>query len=285
MRNLPKTIGLLLSLCAAPALQASLVVNFDTDTNGTGTLAARISQQNIDIDGDSLNDDSRQLFGFNNIGGASWSTGASYAGPALYGGFIGESLNVANRTTGDYGLSPFNLRWQPTGTNESGRLHIAVLFDAGGSFLFDAGAAGTSFMQVSGNDGGAMPRFENLGQARWLVRDGSTLYVSQTLIANDAGGRVLDSAEMENQLWAVYSPADAYAFNLSLTFDTPTNAFSDLNAFGLITYKAENTAVRHWLSFTEFKVDAVAVPEPATIALLLGFCALGLAAARRRARR
>lgn len=41
-----------------------------------------------------------------------------------------------------------------------------------------------------------------------------------------------------------------------------------MNAFGLIVYKTALDQTRSWISFAEFKVDAVPVPEPASLALL-----------------
>lgn len=165
----------------AVSAQSALVVDYDVDTNGTGSLAARTVFPNLDLDGDTLNDDSRVLRAFTDVGGTPWSTGAGYVGPTLFGGAIGESFNNPNRNFGDYGL--LNIRYQPNATNESGRVHMALIFDASQTGLtFDTGGSGTSSMTVFGNGGAGvnMTRFENLGDVRWLVRNGTSFYVSNT---------------------------------------------------------------------------------------------------------
>lgn len=245
----------------------SIVVNYDADTNGTGSLATRTLTQSIDLDGDLANDDSRVSRSFSDLGGSPWSTGASYLGPALFGGFSGEALD-GNKNTDDYSLTAFNLRYQ-TSSPASGRLQLALLFQASEEGLrFDE----TSSMVISGNGGASagLSRFENLGQVHWMVRNGTNFYVSNTLIGNaNAGTRTLDATELAGELWALYDPQEAANFTLSLTFDTPTSSLKNLNGFGLMVYKPAFTSVRHWLGFSEFKVDAVPVPESSSLALLV----------------
>ena len=204
---------------------------------------------------------------------------------ALYGGFPGEAYNNPSRNTGTYALdtSGFQLRYQPNGTGETGRSTMALVFEASqGGLSFD----GDSFMRIGGGTvwqtDAALPRHENLGDTRWLVRDGSTYYVSETQFTNSADGRSLTGAEIAATNWAIFNPADAYAFNLALNFNVEASTFTDLNAFGVTTYKTAIDQGRTWLQFTQFEV--VAVPEPTTVALFLGLGSLGLVMWRRRGR-
>lgn len=252
---------------ASSAATASLVVDFDTDTNGSGSLATRTVFPNLDLSGNGDDDDSRVARAFTDVGRTPWSTGASYTGPTLYGGLVGESLGISNRNIAGYALTPFDVRYQTTGDGETGRLHMVLLFEANQTGLtFDTGPGGTSSMVLSGDNGGSINRFDALGEVRWVVRNGSDIFVSESLISNTVGGRVLDAEELADEMWAVYDPADGFAFNLTLNFDTPTSALTNMNAFGVMTYKEDFTPSRHWFQFREFKVSAI--PEPASLALL-----------------
>ncbi len=280
-----------LAIVAAVAMTAgwasgALVVNFDTESGVSG-LAARTMVQNQDLDGDSSNDDSYVYFGFNNPGGTAWSSVSGHY--ALYGGFRGEAFNNNNRNTGDYSMDATNgfyLRYQPNATGETGRVVMMPFFYAAPSpqpyKLTDAG----NYLQVSGNSNGAMGRFENFEQARWMVRNGTTFYVSQTSIANtNVGTRTLDSTELASEMWAVLDPASAYGFTIgTLNFNTPTSALNNLNGFGMFLYSPTPSQSRRWIGFTEFRVDATPIPEPGSVGLLLGAGGL-LMVMRRRLRR
>jgi hypothetical protein len=288
MMNLPKCLILTLAstgLAAFAQAQITAVAFYSTDTNSP--LAARTTNFNIDLDGDSVNNDSRVFFGFNNPGDAAWSSNTTGNFPyALYGGFMAESYGNPTRNLGTYALGAggFALRYQPDSAGESGRLTTALVFEASRDDLsFDS----NSFMRIGGGNvwqtDANLGRFDNLGSARWLVRNGSTYYVSETLVANSVDGRLLSGAEIAATNWAVYNPADAYAFNLNLNFNVASSTFEDLNAFGIMTYKTAIDTTRSWLEFTQFEV--VAVPEPSTYAALFGLFALACVALRRRLRK
>jgi len=242
-------VGAVVWVFAAGRASATLVVDFDPATYGTGTLrGGNPTAQTLDLDNDGTADDCRTTRAFTDPGETSWSTDKSatglYTGPTLYGGVVGEGINLKKQFDA-YALTSFAIRWQTNGTDQSGRLHIAVVFAADSDGLsFDTGEGGTSSMTIA-NNGGDLSRFDFLGDARWLVRNDTTYYVSQTTIANNSAGRTLDATELANEMWAVYSPEDAFDFNLSLSFDTATSSLTDMNAFGLITYKEDFTAVRH----------------------------------------
>jgi hypothetical protein len=248
-------LGLAVLLAAAPAF-ATLVVNYDVASYGTGTLAAYSSGN----DGTTW----WNQRAFTDPGGTKWSSGAGYTGPALYGGIRGETQGGAKVGYDGYALTPFDIRYQTTTTGLTGRLEMALVFDSGQTGLrFD----GTSSLMLGRSGYTTLERFESLADVRWLVRNGSTYYVSQSLIANTTAGLTETSSELAGEMWAVYNPADAAAFSLSLTFDTPSSSLTNLNAFGVMTYKSSFSAVRSWLKFNQFHADAI-IPEPATMSLL-----------------
>jgi hypothetical protein len=204
-------------------------------------------------------------------------TGGGYAAQPFYGGIFGEEYvdtggfddrKISNDdTNGDY----FNLRFQTTGSSgQSGRVHMAVFFDKG-DFLAGADASPVSFDSASSlSFAPDIARLENLGEVHWLVRNATQFYVSQTLVADSADGRLLDGTELAAEMWAAYDPTAAFNMDFdqaSASFTTATSAFTDITAVGFMVDKDTFTASRHWLQFRDFEVDAV--PEPGCAALLV----------------
>lgn len=266
-----KSLLTLIPILTASSLfaQVNAVRFFAPDTNSN--LANRTTNFNIDLSGNDEDDDSQVFFGFNDIGDTAWSTNTTGDYPyALYGGFIGETHGNSNRNLGTYSLnsSGFQFRYQPDNEGESGRLTIAIVFESSQTGLqFDS----NSYLRIGGGNtwqtDASLDRYENLGETRWLVRNGSTYYVSETQFNNsNAAGRLLDGADIAATNWAVYDPSDAFDFNLSLNFNTSSSSLTDLNAFGVITYKDALESNRKWLQFRQF--EAVAIPEPGTLVLV-----------------
>jgi len=241
MRNRHGFVITMMGLAAWMGLETALgavVVRFYRNDPITQGFGAKPSATVVDLDGDGP-DDSQVKRDFTHPGESPWGVGDYFT---LFGGGIGQCLNSTSLTFGDYSLSStygFNLRYQTTGTGQSGRLHLALVFPASQQDLsFDLSPGSTSFMRISGDNDGSLGRFENLGAVRWLVRNGTDYYVSQSTITNTAGGRRLDAAELASEMWARYDPSAAFAFQLNLQFDTPTSQLTRLNAFGIVAYDA-----------------------------------------------
>lgn len=140
----------------------------------------------------------------------------------------------------------------------------SIAFDAASQFAVTLTNAATSAM--------------NNAQARWLVRDGSTIYLSQVFFAPTDGSYsyspYIDGTSDGN--WAVYTPS-----GLSMNFDQTgafnSHKFTDITAVGIYFESDvhENTGQPYRWSIPGFSVTA-AVPEPASL-LMLGAVAAGAA--------
>lgn len=140
-----------------------------------------------------------------------------------------------------------------------------ISFDASSQFAMSLTNAPTSAM--------------NNAQARWLVQDGSTIYLSQVAFAPTNGNYTYNPfVDATNDgMWAVYAPS-----GLNINFDQvgaafANHKFTDITAVGVYFESDvhENTGQPFGWSIPGFSVSAV--PEPASL-LLIGSTGIGLAA-------
>ena len=176
-------------------------------------------------------------------GSAAFLTSGSYSGPNIYGVLQGnlDSLSGAganaidprlanNLVNGAFTLDCLDWRVNGTGEAGCGMLYIeSTDWDVPGSF--DA-VAGTAKLTI-GNQLLA-PNNMNL---RAAIRNGSTWYVSQTLISGNGGdGTPLVVNDIGSESWAEITLADLSSTALMedpTTFTTTNNAaFTNINAVG-----------------------------------------------------
>ncbi|MCD8483139.1 MAG: PEP-CTERM sorting domain-containing protein [Verrucomicrobia bacterium] len=279
-----KSILALTALLSAYACNAQItVVSYAPETYGTGIMANRTVTGNLDLNGDSINTDSRVTFRSAAFGGSgTFSTGAGYTGPVLQAFLKGEAINVNNKNLDNPTLTPFAVRYQTNSAGQSGRFTMGLLFESQYNAKPVSFGEGSSMTIAGTGSGGLFSNFDSLGAVRWMVSNNDTVYVSQTLIANNnTGGRVLDETELSSEMWAVLNVQNAFDFNLgTLNFDTPTEALTDLTGFGIFMYRDSFEQVRTWIGFNTFEV--VAIPEPSTYVALFGLSALGIVVWQRR---
>jgi len=248
---------------ALPATGAILVdYNHDDGQAGGNLNQPNTIQTGVELGGGLGADSLRRITLADNSPDPWSSTAGDYVGPAY--SIVWEGIELNGTGAWDSRDSnPLSIRYQTNGTGQAGNFHLAVFFEASSATL---DATSSFFAQIQ--------RSESVGTLRWLVRDGSTFYVSDATLSG--GSNTLDNgAGLLTTNWAVHDLATTANFDAdNASFSTLSTAFTDLNAFGLIADKDSLTATRHWFEMQDFTVDAVPVPEPSTYAILAGFAVL-----------
>jgi len=211
---------------------------------------------------------------------------SNYTGPNFYGGFRFSSSNVDgiisrnqirdNGTADRIYLQPFSAS---TFDGSTLSFHAAYIFkqeDFNTGFTFGSNTIdGLSF-----TNGGF-----NAGTARFIVEVGDTYYVSNTTSGNGPGDFSLDSIDLATETWAVYDPATEIDFDQgAATFNLL--ALNNVTAVGLYTEHdsfTNSNSTPFGLGIEGFTVTGI--PEPSSLALILGLGVTGFAAMRRRPRR
>ncbi len=260
-----------LSLCLAAGASADIVVNYDSSTQDGGNMNQPSITSGLELGGGASND-ARGVITLADNDGNPWSNPAGdYTGPAYKIVWEGIALNES-ATWDTRDSNPINIRYQTTGSgpdgvansgDDGGNMHLAIFFETESVSLDASSSLFVDFARTQST-------------TRWLVRNGSTFYVSQSTLGGDT--TLDDAAGLLSEMWAEIDLAAGADFDQdTATYSTSTAALTDLTAFGLHVDKDDITSTRHWLEVRQFTVDAV--PEPATMSLLaLG----GLAVLRRR---
>lgn len=210
----------------------------------------------LDLDGDGSANDSRHSYPFRLD--VPLSPSAGYLQQPFFGGITQEIFNgyiaLSERRVMD---NFFNDRISVRGGGSSGRParmgHIFFWqkgdFHGAGDRYPVAFGAGASLL-LSG-----ISSFENLGQGRWLVREGNQFYLSEVAMAPVSGTARLDFAAGGDGLWAPVDPAAGFAYNpTALAYEQMT--FREVTAVGFWTWREVPTEARQWLAFSNFQVEA-----------------------------
>ncbi|GEM_PF-3546168 len=280
-----KTIHLLtliVSTAVSTSLVADVVIHYDGDNNnyGTGTL--------------NLNDTAGSGYSTSSIAPSS-----GYTGPAFYGGTelvgttlptyaVSDTLNWTGETLGNDLIA-----WSVNGVDANDTVFGTFVFDSSVDFQLDSSSQFyINSRRQGGRDlGGTTPGL------RWVLRDATSgdLYISELLNQNFAAGyeetadifttsttSTYTEADPETLNWFNYAPAgtDISTIGSSASIDFNSATFDQA---GFWYANTRNVSGGLAMGFGQFAVDAVAIPEPSTFALvgLTGLAAL-FAARRRR---
>ena len=205
-----------------------------------------IKTSGLDIDNDGMSDDASVEYPFSTT--TPLSPLDTYTGPVIYGGIIALKTNSTNASFSDNkignnssGNDAFQLRFQ-----SEGNLHAAFYFDKS-SFLSGGDTASVSFDALS-SVVFSTNRFENLGDVRWLVKEGNNFYVSEV-----TGNKFLSfTSNSSDGNWATYNPGSDLNFDQNNAVFSPQN-FSDIQGIGLLIDKDDISNSRHWIEFDSFE--------------------------------
>ncbi|RRJ96483.1 hypothetical protein Ga0100231_024330 [Opitutaceae bacterium TAV4] len=212
-------------------------------------------------------------------------TSTNYHGPAFYGGFRISSTNrdvtVSAYLRNNVSASldgPFITVNRLTGSPNWASDPIS----AQGVLMFDLERpASVDGFNISVTDFGSA--VTNTA-ARWVVKVGDNYYVSNStfIIPNSIGDR--SSGSLSEVTWALYNPATDLAFSAAGASFTSLS-LTNVTAIGVQFQRTESltstSSAGFAFAFTKLEVTGAFIPEPSTLALLLGLLALGVPALRR----
>lgn len=227
---------------------------------------------------------------------AQLSTG--YTGPTFYGGAQSiryDSFGTSsageivmriqdNGATGDYMRVRIREPYTSSGLWEAVNVTLFTksnFLNGGSSATIGLDSSSSFFLDFTTALGTTGTR----GDFRFVVQNGSQLYVSNTVYANNgAGTATLSGSALLNETWAAYNPTSS---DLRL----PTSSFSaqTLNnitgvgfAWSVNNFGGNVNGGDAQFGVDRFSFAASPIPEPSSFAALAGLGALGLVATRRR---
>lgn len=238
---------------------ADVIVQFESTTYVTADQPygrGWTSEGGTDANGDGDGDD--DYIAFNTT--TPFSPAANYTGPTFYGGWVAEGARdvrgnsgVADQTDND------------AGSNDSAIMVELEQIDRGviaflkSDFLNGGDTGPVTFDATSSLTFEASNLYGN-NTIRLLVRDGSDWYIGETHLGNSA------SFNPANENFAPFALAEGdkkIEFTGS-TYNVSGATFTDVTAVG--TYHVNSPRSKSGVS--TFAIDAVVIPEPATLALL-----------------
>ncbi len=238
------------------------IINFNSDNYVTTSRLLRDSNEIItpvDLDGDG-DDDSTCEYPYSDT--SPLSPTIDYYGPDIYGGVRGRAINSTTMPFNDNHLTNgtpdrINIRYQPP-TGVTADFHM-VLYITKDDFENVADTQTVHFDESSIMN---LNLPYAISPMRWLVRDGSTFYVSEETFSGSAVRYFLTDTDGN---WAIYNPDIDIDFN-SDTASFLTRDFSNITAVGFIIDLDTYTPDRLWIQMTKFTVKAAIQGDTAVTA-------------------
>jgi hypothetical protein len=270
-------IGVVLGL--AGIAQATVVFNFD----GATANAATSNQTIVGGPGSIAANSSVTLTRAYNTSTPLLSSGGTYTGQSVYGGFSGTYSNTSGTAFNpNFVVLQYNnsagtaedLRSADTftGGQISRAVNLAFLFGTTtntGTYKFDANSV------LTAKHGSTLTGTAN---ARWVVVANGTTYLSESSF-NPGGSSTTTLNDPDTINWAAWNPSADMTFG-SLSYITLGSSLNNITLAGVaVNYTAADSAGSGRYILQQFTADVI--PEPATVGML-GLGALITLALRRR---
>ena len=219
---------------------------------GTKAFRSKTTTGGVDLDGDGPDDFIVEIpFDLTQP-----ISGSGQVGTSFHGGLRTTERNAASNWA-DAGTLGSALGWRVQPASGAAVTTHGVLFVDKGEFLNRAHLRPVTFDATSTVKLAGITRLEQLGQVRWLVRDGAQFYVSQATITPVSGAATLTFASAGNHgQWAAWTvPGDMNFDATGAVFAQRT--FANVTAVGLVMDNDTPSTSRHWLEFADFEVVGV----------------------------
>lgn len=268
-------LSIALVLGSMPASKAALVVNYN---NPVSTINPARAADTITTSSHTWDfSDSALLF-----------DGDSAQGQDVYGGYSATSTALNGTTT--LAMAGTALTSQTTKT-ASGSItaRLFLLYEVEDFIGYTVGNTYTFDQTVSSSFTNAANRTNNSGSS-YIIRDGSTYYISNTLtptigISGTSDGTQLLWAVFNVANWANYgqvNPGTSQSLNLGFTAASFTaQTFTNVTGVGFIAAASRANTNNILFSTSDFQVNLTVVPEPNVAALLGGLGMLAMFSRRR----
>lgn len=242
----------------------SIFASFGGDSVDVSQDFPRGFEIRLDLDGDLAEDDYLKGHTFSATEPISHS---DVRGTALYGGLALQSIdgqaNLAERRIKNTGNpDEISIRLQAEDAPGGALLRGLLYLDQSG-FLGNAHSQRVTFGPGSALRVRTTTHWDALGTTRWLIRDGTTFYVSETpaLITSRMTASLVFSSAATHGRWAIYDPAA----NPDLDFDQvaavfATHQFTDVTAIGLFFERDTYADSRAWLTIDAMEATGLIGP-------------------------
>jgi len=214
------------------------------------------------------------------------SPSSGYTGPTYYGGFEFSSSTVngiiSREGIRDYAAADpiYYQSYNADGWEGSElSLHLAVLFKQEDWLSgHQSGANSVTGLSLSTNAFSA-------GTGRFLVQIGGDYYVSNsTVIVSGAQTLELDVADLLLETWAEYDPNSNLNFDQSATFAALN--LNDVTAAGFYierdSWTGSSGPTPYGLGIDAFSISGTTIPEPSSMAVMLGLVGFVMSGCLRR---
>ena len=244
--------------------RANTIVDWSGDKIGVDkiTLDQDEYRVTLDIDNDGQADDTWARIDLDL--GLPLSPDNNYFAQPFYGGASSREIDGTSAQLADFQLGDnvegdsFYFR---TGGNKRD-LDLLIYFDKQ-DFFHGGSNYAVSFNTDSSISMGGVLNSSNIESYRWVVREGTTFYVSEKVATPSTGYTLTFEADNDDGRWAVYDPTSGIDFDQDAATFTSQN-FSNVTAVGLVVDSDLVNSTEKRFAFDEFKVVADVDSPPAT---------------------